>query len=459
MMYDIIIIGAGTAGISAYQQAIKYTQNILIINYGAWDTTCARVGCMPSKALISSANRLHAIKDAQAVGLDVQAQVDTDDVMSHLRQLRDRFTGATLKAVDQWPESHKISGEAKFINANTIEVNGQQYQAKSFIIGVGSTPITNSDWQAELKDRLITSDHIFELEKLPKSIAILGSGVIALELAQALNHLGVETTVFARSKRVGVLSSPTLQNLAQEIISKDLNILFETLPSDVKKLSDGVEISFHHQNQSRTIQVDYLLAATGRRSLLNTLCLENIDPSFKDLSKLPVDSQTKQLADYPIFIVGDAHTTTPLQHEAAHEGKLSVKNCLDFPNIQSVKTLVPLGIVFSNPEMAIVGQSYKQLKDKNADFIIGYASYEKQGRALVAGQNKGAIEVYIDRTSQKLLGAEIFMATAGHLAHLLAWMIDMNASLEDLINKPYYHPTLEEGLRSALKHARRQLRA
>ena len=460
-MYDIIIIGAGTAGISAYKQALKKTNNILIVNYGDWDTTCARVGCMPSKVLISSAQRALDINETGRIGLsldtDLNHSLNTDHVMPHVRKLRDRFTNATLKDVNQWPTEHKISGQAHFINKDTIEVNGQQYQAKSFIIAVGSTPTIQTEWQKALKERLITSDHIFELEQLPKSIAVVGSGVIALELAQAMHHLGVKTTVFARSKRVGVLSSPTLQQNAQDTISKELNILFETLPETVSTHADGVEITFTHQSKTQTITVDYLLLATGRTSLLSTLNLENIDSQFKDLKKLPVDNQTKQLANYPIFIVGDAHTKTPLQHEAAHEGKYTVENCLNYPNIKPIKTLVPLGIVFSHPQMAVVGQSYKQLKESNTEFIVGSASYLKQGRAIVNAQNQGAIEVYIDAHTQRLLGAELFVENAEHFAHLLAWMIDMKATLEDLINKPYYHPTMEEGLRTAFKHARRQL--
>ena len=125
-MYDIIIIGAGTAGISAYKEAIKHTQNILIINKGPWDTTCARVGCMPSKVLISVANRMHDIQNAQKVALTVQSDIDTSAVMQHVQTLRDRFTRATLRDVDSWKAEHKISGEAKFINSNTVEVNNQQ---------------------------------------------------------------------------------------------------------------------------------------------------------------------------------------------------------------------------------------------------------------------------------------------------------------------------------------------
>lgn len=456
-MYDIIIVGAGTAGISAYKEAIKYTSNILIVNQGPWDTTCARVGCMPSKVLISTANRMYDIEHADEVALQVEAHIDRSAVMQHVRQLRDRFTAATLADVDSWDQSHKISGAAKFINANTIQVNNQHYQAKSFILAVGSTPNMDAEWKAELGDRYINSNDIFELEQLPKSLAVIGSGVIAIELAQAMTRLGVQTTVFARSQKVGSLSSPQLQSLACKELSQAMNIKFKVLPENIKKSQHGVLISFT-DNVSQTLEVDYVLSATGRSSNLNSLDLTQINPLFKEIRNLPINNRSKQLGEYPIFIIGDAYTQTPVQHEAAVEGKLVVESCLNFPKLKDLKTLTPLSIVFSSPEMAIAGQSYKQLIDENVEFITGYASYERQGRALVLGKNHGAAEVYVDANTRQLLGAELLVESAEHMGHLLAWIISEKLTVDQILEKPFYHPTLEEGLRSALKHARRQLK-
>ncbi|MEG2103366.1 MAG: dihydrolipoyl dehydrogenase [Flavobacterium sp.] len=456
-MYDIIIIGAGTAGISAYKEAIKHTQNILIINDGSWDTTCARTGCMPSKVLISTSNRMHEIKSSSEVALRVAAKIDTSDVMQHVRELRDRFTRATLEEVNRWNDVHKISGKAHFIDSKTVQVNQKQYQAKNFIIAVGSTPTFNKDWKNELDDKLITSDQIFELETLPKSLAVIGSGVIAIELAQAMQRLGVKTTIFARSRKVGSLTSPKLQKIAQDILSEELSIKFEILPEQVRKFRNKVKISYTENGNLNNVTVDYVLVATGRNSHLNSLNLEKINPEFTDLKKLPVDEKTKQLADYPIFIIGDAHTNSPIQHEAAHEGRATVYNCLKFPKLKNIKTLTPLGIVFSQPEMAIVGQSFKQLTQSNIEFVTGIVSYEKQGRAMVLGKNKGAVEVYIDKTTRKFVGSELFVESAEHMAHLLSWIIAEDLTIDGILDKPFYHPTLEEGLRTAFKHARRQL--
>lgn len=457
-MHDIIIIGAGTAGIAAYKEAIKFTQNILIINDGKWDTTCARVGCMPSKVLISAANRMYDIHTSENVGLKTTAEIDTSEVMRHVRHLRDRFTQATINDVNRWEESHKISGKAHFLDKNTIQVNHQKYQAKSFILAVGSTPNVNQQWKDELGDRLITSDQIFELEQLPKSIAVIGSGVIAIELAQAIQRLGVSTTVFARSQRIGSLSSPELQQLAQEIFNKELDIKYKILPESLKKVGNQVFVQFTEDNVAKEIHVDYVLNATGRSTLLDSLHLENIDPDFSDLKKLPVHHQSKQLGNYPIFIAGDAFTQTPIQHEAAHEGRQSIMNCLNYPEVKSIKTLMPLGIMFSSPEMAAVGHNHKYLIENNIQFLTGFASYEKQGRAIVNGKNNGAIELYVDSDTRKLLGAELLATGAEHLAHLLAWIIAQELTIDEILENPFYHPTLEEGLRTALKHARRQLK-
>ena len=456
-MYDIIIIGAGTAGISAYKEAVKHTQNLLIINDGPWDTTCARVGCMPSKVLISTANRVHEMHHLDGLGLSAQVNIDTSKVMQHVQQLRDRFTRATLKDVDAWKAEHKISGRAEFLNANTIQVNEKQYQAKHFILAVGSTPTIDEKMKAELGTRLITSDQIFELEQLPQALAVIGSGVIAIELAQAMHRLGVKTDIFARSRKVGTLVSANMQKLAQDELSKELNLHFETLPTEYKKTSNGVELKYQENNQQHLLNVDYVLLATGRKSLLNTLKLENIDAQYQDLKNLPVDPTTKQLSNHSIYIVGDAHTNAPIQHEAAHEGRIVVQSCLEHKKPKNVKTLTPLGIIFSSPEMASVGKNVKQLLDKKIEFVTGFVDYSKQGRAIVNAKNQGAVEVYIDKTSRKILGAELFCYEAEHLAHLLAWMVNESPTVDDLLDKPFYHPTLEEGLRTALKHARRQL--
>ena len=130
---------------------------------------------------------------------------------------------------------------------------------------------------------------------------------------------------------------------------------------------------------------------------------------------------------------------------------------MSYPNTKNIHSVTPLAIVFCTPEMAIIGQSHRNLSQTKVDFVTGRVSYEKQGRAMVLGKNQGAAEIYVDRVSRKILGAELFVEAAEHLAHLLAWMISEHLTVDEILKKPFYHPTLEEGLRTALKHAHRQL--
>ena len=225
----------------------------------------------------------------------------------------------------------------------------------------------------------------------------IGSGVIAIELAQAMQRLGVKTTVFARSRKVGSLTSPKLQKIAQDILAEELNIKFEILPEQVRKFRNKVKISYTENGHLNNLTADYVLVATGRNSYLNNLSLENINSKFADLKKLPLDLYTKQLADYPIFIIGDAHTNSPVQHEAAHEGRTTVHNCLNFPKLKNIKTLTPLGIVFSQPEMAIVGQSFQQLTQSKTEFVTGLVSYKNQGRAMVCWVKTKGLSKFISK--------------------------------------------------------------
>ena len=203
---DVAVIGAGTAGLAAYRQSIAQGASTLIIEGGPYGTTCARVGCMPSKLLIAAADAHHALSRLKTFGIDLPnpetapVTIDGKRVMARVRNERDRFVGFVLDGVNNIPAAHKIRGYAKFLDANTLivelEDGGQAtIHAKSIVIASGSTPII-PDILKPAADRLVINDNVFEWTDLPKSVAVLGAGVIGLELGQALSHLGVRVTLF-----------------------------------------------------------------------------------------------------------------------------------------------------------------------------------------------------------------------------------------------------------------------
>lgn len=456
-VYDVVIIGAGTAGQTTYSQAIKYSNNILVINDGKWDTTCARVGCMPSKLLIEAAKRAHKSQTADEFGIHNTTQIDGTRVMQRVQQKRDYFAGHAQAVVDEWPSEHKLQGRASFVDANTLKVGDQLIHSKATVIATGSTPVVQEGWREKLQDRLLTSDTVFELPTLPKSLAVIGTGAIGIELAQAFARLGVEVHVFARKTLLGGLSSPELRQQATDLIAQDLNLITNSTVQDATLVNDRVQITYSVNNQAATLDVEYLLYATGRSANLMDLNLQGIDSKYTGRLTPYINEQTRQLDQLPIFVAGDVAESRALQHEAAYAGRVSGMNAARYPNIEALKPYTTLGIVFSDPQMATAGQGYEQLTKNNIDFRSSTVSFQRQGRATVMAENKGGIELYGCPTSRKLLGAELLTAEAEHMAHLLAWSIQQGMTVDQLLTMPFYHPVLEEGLRSAITRLKREI--
>ena len=198
---DAAIIGAGTAGHNAYRQISKATDNVVIINEGIWSTTCTTMGCMPSKLLIAAADRAYHANHSEEFGVDGNATINGKQVMKRVQDERDRFASFALKNVDSWDDNNKIHGRAVFsesglIEAHTAEGDIEYIQADHVIFATGSKPFVPEGWKLALGEALITSDTIFELPDLPKSMAVVGAGAIGLELAQAMSRLGVEVAIF-----------------------------------------------------------------------------------------------------------------------------------------------------------------------------------------------------------------------------------------------------------------------
>lgn len=464
--FDVVIIGAGTAGQSAYAQVSKHTNKVLVVNAGPWDTTCARVGCMPSKLLIAAAKHAHLSETAQVFGVINQTVIDRKAVMQRVREWRDYFAGHAQKAVDQWPAAHKKQGKAKFIDATTLQVGEEIIHSKAIIVATGSIPRVPASWQAALKDRLLTSDSIFNLAELPSSIIVVGTGAIGIELAQALSLLGVEVSLIGTHDTVGGLTSPELRQQATGLITQNMRYICNTNIEQVYLDNDQVLLHYRDQptasvhgiQHSDQLCADYLLVAIGRDSKLSDLGLEHVDARFANTTNIRQHDQTMQLDDLPIFIAGDVVSQHALQHEANYAGRIAGINAAQYPDMQHFAPYAGLSIVFSSPQMAIAGQSFAALTQAGTAFICSEISYESQGRAIIENKNEGSIHLYGCPHSLKLLGAELLVHDAEHLAHLLAWAIQQHMTVDDLLAMPFYHPVVEEGLRTALVRLRQKIK-
>mgnify|MGYP001042517693 FL=1 len=220
---DVAIIGAGTAGLGAYRAAKAHTDNVILIENGPYGTTCARVGCMPSKLLIAAAEKVHQIEQASPFGIQVEVApvVHGKAVMKRVREERDRFAGFVVDTVEDFPEQDKIRGKARFINNHQLQVDDHTLiNARRVVIATGSRP-SYPGFFNNVGDRLIVNDDLFSWQDLPESVAVFGPGVIGLELGQALHRLGVKVKVFGIGGALGPLTDPEVAayskaKLAQE---------------------------------------------------------------------------------------------------------------------------------------------------------------------------------------------------------------------------------------------------
>src|SRR5262245_44516638 len=207
---DVAIIGAGTAGLSACSEVRKATENFLLIQDGLYGSTCARVGCMPSKVLMQVAHDFHRRQVFAQEGISggEHLQVDRRKVLQYVRSLRDHFVQGVLKTVEQLGD-HTLHGSARFREPTVLEVDGQVIRANRTIIATGSSPIVPEEWQV-VADRILTTDTLFEQEDLPTSLAVVGLGAIGVEIGQALARLGCTVTGITRSEHIAGLTDPVV---------------------------------------------------------------------------------------------------------------------------------------------------------------------------------------------------------------------------------------------------------
>jgi len=443
---DVAIIGAGTAGLAAERSARRNGAKTLLIDEGFGGTTCASVGCMPSKLLIAAGNAMHAVNHAAVFGVEASGKVDGVAVMARVRKERDAFVAGVEASIDKLPEDVKIKARAKFAGATILSLSdGSEVHAKSVVIATGSSPAIPEMFDA-VRDRVLTNESIFELQDLPKSLGVVGAGALGLELAQAMARLGVETMVFDMGETVGGLKDRHVAKAYHAILSREMPILLG-VELEVAPDSDGVMLSWTGSASGKQ-RFDYLLVATGRPPRIKDIGLETTGLALDDHGMPDYDPETMQCGTAPIFIAGDADHDRAVLHEASSEGTIAGRNAASYPEVTPGKRSVPFSITFTHPNVAVIGEI---AKDDDADSVIGTASYDDQGRAKVEACNAGLVRFYADRRDGRLTGATMAGPAVEHSAHLIAWAIQSGWTATEVLDLPFYHPTFEEGMKGALR--------
>jgi dihydrolipoamide dehydrogenase len=450
---DVAVIGAGTAGLNAFHEAKKRGGRAVLIESGPYGTTCARVGCMPSKLLIAAADAAHEIAGAGHFGIEVPAngwRIDDRAVLRRVRRERDRFAGLTAEATEKIPAGERLRGRARFAGPATLLVGDHtRVEARAVVVATGSSPWVPPPFD-RIREHVMVSDDIFDLEELPESVAVIGTGIIGLELGQALTRLGVEVDLFNPFRTLGLLTDPEVERVAFEVLGTELSLHLESEITQTEAGNAGVAITWrdaggreHRKSFAR------VLVAAGRRPNLAGLDLTKAGLPLDNKGRPPWNPRTTQCADAPVFLAGDASGHLPLLHEAADEGRIAGANAMRYPEVTVHDRRTPLAIAFTDPQMAILGERYEDLSGDEVE--IGEVSFADQGRARVMGRNRGLVRIYASRKRCVLLGAEMFGPGVEHMAHLLAWSVQQGLDVQSALRMPFYHPVLEEGLRTALR--------
>jgi dihydrolipoamide dehydrogenase len=450
---DVAVIGAGTAGLVAYRSAKAQGARTVMIEGGPYGTTCARVGCMPSKLLIAAAEAAHMLDAAPGFGVHAgEKRIDGVAVMERVRRERDRFVGFVLEGVDKIPAEDKLRGHARFTSPHTLMVDDHtEVEATRIVIATGSTP-TRLPKLEKVGPGVVTSDDVFDWQDLPRSVAVIGTGVIGLELGQALARLGVRVSAYARGGSVAQLTDPVVLRSAGRALAEELDLHFQSEIVSAVQDGDEVLLTIRQNGEERSTRFQYVLQATGRTPNVAGIGIEHLGLELGANGVPLFDSRTMQCGSSHVFIAGDANNERPVLPEAGDHGKIAGDNAGRYPDIRPGLRRAPLTIAFTEPNIATLGASYKNLcAPGKPKFAIGQVSFENQGRSRVMLQNKGMLRVYGEYGSGRFLGGEMIAPRGEHIGHLLAWAVQARLTVEQMLEMPFYHPVIEEGVRTALR--------
>jgi dihydrolipoamide dehydrogenase len=442
---DIVIIGSGSAGLNAMAQARAAGRSFVLINGGEPGTTCARIGCMPSKVMIHIAEEYYRRTHFGQYGIDGHAglKLDLSEAMKHVQELRDGFVqGVVSRSTDQLPEDVFIRDYARLLEPNLVEAGGERFRANAVIIATGSTPVVPAPWR-QFGDRVITTDEVFELEDLPASMAIIGMGTIGLELGQSLARMGVAITGFDQDERVAGITDPEVNRTAIELMRGDFTLHLGAA-ARLAEADGRIRVSAGEQD----VVVDKVLSSIGRVPMVEGLGLERLGLPLDARGVPPFDPETMQVGDLPVFLAGDVTGERQVLHESTDEGKIAGYNAAHVEQPpERFQRKTPFYVNFCDPNIIAVGARFDQIDAERS--AVAEVSFSTVGRARAMGTGRGVLRVYADKASGRLLGSEMIAPRGEHLGHLLAWAIEQRMTVGQVLRMPFYHPVIEGALKAA----------
>jgi dihydrolipoamide dehydrogenase len=438
---NVVVIGGGPGGYPAAIRASQLGAKVTIIEKDQFGGTCLNRGCIPTKALLQSAGTYKAAKDASIFGVTIgDAKVDFPAVMARKNTVVKQLVGG-LGGILKSHGMKIVNGTGQIIDANTVKVaeSGEEIKADKIIIATGSVP---TKVPIDGIENCITSDEALDLEKLPKSMLIIGGGVIGMEFAQIMNQMDVKVTVVEMLPQILPTEDPEIAKGFAAIAQKEgIEIFTNTSVSKIEKKGKKKVVTFGDQ----TKDVEVVLVAVGRSPYTEGLGLDKVGVAMeKGFVKVNDYLETSVPG---IYAIGDAIGNYMLAHVATSEGETAAMNVLGQQHKMCYRS-VPRG-VYTTPEVASVGMTEQEAKDKYGDIQIGRFPFVGCGKALVINETEGLIKIIADKKYGEVLGVSILGPHATDLINEAALAIKMEATFEEIAHTIHAHPTIAESMMEA----------
>ena len=444
--YDLLIIGSGAAAFSSAIKAIEYGTKVGMIERGTVGGTCVNIGCVPSKTLLRAGEINHLSKDNPFIGLQTSAgEVDLASLITQKDKLVSELRNQKyMDLIDEY-NFDLIKGEAKFVDASTVEVNGTKLSAKRFLIATGASPSLPQISGLEKMDYL-TSTTLLELKKIPKRLTVIGSGYIGMELGQLFHHLGSEITLMQRSERLLKEYDPEIsESVEKALIEQGINLVkgatFERVEQsgEIKRVYVTVNVS------REVIESDQLLVATGRKPNTDSLNLSAAGVETGKNNEILIND-FGQTSNEKIYAAGDVTLGPQFVYVAAYEGGIITDNAIGGLNKKIDLSVVP-AVTFTNPTVATVGLTEEQAKEKGYDVKTSVLPLDAVPRAIVNRETTGVFKLVADAETLKVLGVHIVSENAGDVIYAASLAVKFGLTIEDLTETLAPYLTMAEGLK------------
>lgn len=441
---DILIIGAGPGGYVAAIYAAKKGKKVTLVDKRWIGGACLNEGCIPTKALVKSAELYQEVVNGRKQGILIDnPRVDLKQIIDNKNEIKEKLVTGIEFLLTKY-NVNVIRGEAKFNNDQEVEINGEDnylVKAKDVIIATGSKtkhlPIKGIDLE-----NVFDSEKILNNPHLPKSMTVIGGGVIGMEFAFIYANLGVKVNVVEFLPRIlPLVEKDVALRLVRFAKQLNIDIYTSSAVSKIEKVNDNLLVHFTKKDQEETLESEFVLEAVGRGPNITNLGLENTSIIHDARSGVKVNERMKTNVEH-IYAIGDVTNIMQLAHVASHQALIAVDNILGIEK-QMEYDKIP-SVVFTSPSIATVGLTEDLCKEKNIDYEIVKTPYSANGKALILDSETGFIKLLRSKETKELIGATVFGKEAENLIATYTLAITNHLQASDIKETVFAHPTIQE---------------